>query len=637
MTFAVASLTAWLLVSVSPARAQESGKPDQKKEPLPTVRESITVIGHRLPDEYPGGQVAKGAQLGVLGDRELRDVPFTVQSYTNKLIVDRQARGVADILENDPSARATWSPAAGYAYEEYTIRGILVNSSDVTLNGLYGLSPTGAMPAEAIERLEVFRGPNAMLSGVPLHGSLGGAINVVPKRAPSPPLLTISMSIDSGGHLGPHVDMGRRFGSSKQFGIRANGVYRKGGTAIDRQSLELGFGAAGFDYSTERFQLTLDGGYHIRNRDVPRWQASVQSGFAIPEVPHPSVNIQQPWAHLNVKDVYGMARAEYKLSSNWIAIAAFGRKYSNVDSLLSFATLTNAQGNINQLFAYIPRQYATPTGEAGVRGVLAMGRVNHSVSLIATSLRQDQASFNSFAPGGANNLSNPVFSALPPSLSTTGTLLKDSSNYRASLSLADTLSFEDGRVQLTLGGRFQQVKLRSFARTGTQTGIYNRNAFTPTLGITVRPWSKVSTYMSYIEGLTQANAPGGAINFTEIFPPLRTRQIEVGTKLDLGRFQAGMSFFNITQPKSILNPTTLRYSVDGEQRVRGLDINFNGAPTRRLRLLGGVTILDGEQTHTANGVNQGKGALGVPDWQFNLGADVDLPWINGLTVNGREL
>jgi iron complex outermembrane receptor protein len=90
------------------------------------------------------GQVAKGAGLGLLGNRDVMDAPFNITSYTQQVIADQQSATVAAVLENDPSVRFTTN--AGHAYENYTIRGLEVNSSDVSLNGLYGMAPDGTFP-----------------------------------------------------------------------------------------------------------------------------------------------------------------------------------------------------------------------------------------------------------------------------------------------------------------------------------------------------------------------------------------------------------------------------------------------------------------------------------------------------------
>lgn len=619
-----------------PELATEGAARDTGRPPRTDEVDEVVVTGRRLPDES-GGQVAERAQLGVLGERDISDTPFNIQSYTSELIGNRQARTVADILDSDPSARATWSPAAGYTYEEYAIRGILVNSSDVTLNGLYGLSPTGAMPAEGIERLEVLKGPSAMLGGVALHGSLGGAINVVPKRARAAPLRTVSASHDADGFAGAHADFGRRFGSASEFGVRLNGVYRSGDTAIDRQSLTLGFTSAGLDYVGGDIRLSIDGVYHRRDRDVPLWQLAVRPGFRIPAPPRPGSNFQQSWARLDAEDVLGMVRAEYDFAPGWTGFAAAGHKATTIDALVALGSLLNDRGDIAQTFAYIPRSFDTTTGEVGVRGGFATGPLRHSLSVVVSALRQDQGAFNSTVRGSPSNIYEPMLVPLPEPVDTRGQVRRNSSAIRTSLSVADTVSLSDERVLLLVGGRLQRVQSPTYDRAGARTSAYDETVFTPAVGVVLKPLHGLSLYGNYVEGLTQPFAPSGALNSAEVFPPARTEQREVGAKLDLSQIQIGLSFFDIAQPRTILDPVTFRYDVDGEQRTRGIDLNLAGEPLRGLRLLGGFTLLDATQARTAGGVNQGNKAIGVPDIQANIGAEIDVPWVDGLTLTGLVL
>lgn len=77
-----------------------------------------------LPKEYAGGQAARGARLGMLGNRDFLDTPFNVTSYTSKLIENQQARTLSDVLENDPSVRFTVS--SGQVRENFRMRGFSV-------------------------------------------------------------------------------------------------------------------------------------------------------------------------------------------------------------------------------------------------------------------------------------------------------------------------------------------------------------------------------------------------------------------------------------------------------------------------------------------------------------------------------
>ena len=91
-----------------------------------------------LPPAYAGGQVAKGAQVGFLGERDFMDTPFNQSTYTSTLIQNQQARSIADVLANDPSVRNAW-PAVGYS-TALMFRGFSSQQRHA-FGGLYGIAP----------------------------------------------------------------------------------------------------------------------------------------------------------------------------------------------------------------------------------------------------------------------------------------------------------------------------------------------------------------------------------------------------------------------------------------------------------------------------------------------------------------
>src|SRR3546814_838704 len=173
-----------------------------------TVESSADASAKGLMPVYAGGQVSRGSRIGLLGSLDTMDTPFNAMEYTNTLIEDQQAASVADILQSDPGVRV----ARGFGnYQQlYMIRGFPLYSDDITYNGLYGLLPRQYLASEFIERLDVFRGANAFLNGAAPGGSgMGGAINVVPKRAPNEPLTQASLGWESGGQGYGAVDLAR--------------------------------------------------------------------------------------------------------------------------------------------------------------------------------------------------------------------------------------------------------------------------------------------------------------------------------------------------------------------------------------------------------------------------------------------
>ncbi|MFP3336292.1 Plug domain-containing protein, partial [Pseudomonas sp. SIMBA_064] len=73
-----------------------------------------------LPQPYSGGQAAAGGRLGMLGNTDVMDAPFSLSTYTASLIQDQQAVTVGDVLERDSSVRSTGQ--AGGIVDSFFIR-----------------------------------------------------------------------------------------------------------------------------------------------------------------------------------------------------------------------------------------------------------------------------------------------------------------------------------------------------------------------------------------------------------------------------------------------------------------------------------------------------------------------------------
>ena len=120
------------------------------------------------------------------------------------------------------------------------------------------MAPYYRSSLSSFERIEVLKGPSALLNGMPPKGSVGGAVNLVPKRAGDEPLTRVTARYLSDSQLGGHVDVGRRFGEDKQFGVRINGAYREGDSAVNDQEKQAQLASVALDWKGERALLSTD-------------------------------------------------------------------------------------------------------------------------------------------------------------------------------------------------------------------------------------------------------------------------------------------------------------------------------------------------------------------------------------------
>jgi iron complex outermembrane receptor protein len=210
-------------------------------------------------------------------------------------------------------------------------------------------------------------------------------------------------------------------------------------------------------------------------------------------------------------------------------------------------------------------------------------------------------------------------------------------NTLRSAAVSDTLGFIDDRVLLTLGVRRQTLNVDGWnTTTGARTSSYEESITTPVYGLVIKPWEHVSFYANRIEGLAKGpTPPTTALNRDETFAPVRSKQIEAGVRLDMDSYGASLGVYRIEQPSSYTQNGLFR--VDGQQQNKGVELNVYGEPLDGLRLLSGATLMKTEIEGSANGVNDGNRAVGVPRFQLNVGADWDVPGIEGAALSARML
>lgn len=587
--------------------------------------------------------MARGGRVGVLGNLDTMSTPFNMTEYTNALIKDQQAASVADILQNDPGVRV--ARGFGNYQQVYMVRGFPLYSDDITYNGLYGLLPRQYLAAEFIERLDVLRGANAFLNGAAPGGSgIGGAINVVPKRAPNEPLSQVTLGVESSGQGYAAVDLARRFGPDDSTGIRLNAVRRSGGTAVDNEKRELGALGIGLDWHNARTRLSADLGW--QDHQLNRSQPSVTMGAGVPilAAPNAGASLAAPYTYSNERDLFGTVRGEFDLTDQITAWAAAGARKGNESSSFANPTVTNLAGDTSVQASQFSREDTIKTGEIGLRAKFKTGSVGHTINASASTYSFDSRNAYVFFTPVTSNLYNP----LNPPRSTSvafaggdlGNPLVTQSTRTTSYALADTLAFADDKLLVTLGVRQQKIEGSSYDYgTGAmQPPVNDSSRVTPVAGIVFKASKQVSLYANYIEGLIQVPAASGfppPANVGQLFDPVQSKQKEIGIKYDGGNLGGSLALFTTDQPSAYINPLTNVYGIYGKQRNRGAELSVYGAPVRGLRLLGGLTLLDATQVDTVGGATDGKLAIGVPRSQFNAGLEWDVPGKSGLTLTGQ--
>ena len=646
--FRLSLLAALISTATAPALAATTDSTAGKKSATP--EETLTVVakpddnfkagGDQLVPAYLDGQIANGGRVGMLGEQDAKNVPFNVIGYTNKMIQDQQATTLKDVVANDASVQNV--QGYGNFAETYRIRGFDLDGDDMTFGGLAGVMPRQVVSTQMIDRVEVFKGSNALINGSASSG-VGGMINLEPKHAEDTPLTRIGVDYTSSSQIGTTLDAGRRFGDDNQWGVRVNVLHREGETAIDNDKRRATVASVGLDYRGDKLRTSLDMGYQKQEYHGGRLGVNVSGVDFIPEVPRATSNYSQDWVYSNLESEFGMARAEYDIAPDWTLYGAMGGQHSHETGAYASPSLKDEDGTATIGRMDTNKIVDAFSGMAGVRGKFDTGFVSHSVNVGYSALtKREKTSYGMALTPQATNIYDTSPVAAPTNTYFGGDLddPRPTSRVRTEgLLLSDTLGFVDDKILLTVGARHQKVVVRNYAYGTAEEDTdarFTKSRWTPGYGLVVKPWETVSFYANHIEALQPGDtASSGAVNVGQVTGISLSKQNEVGMKVDYGNIGGTLALFEIKKPTGIINPQTNVFGLYGEQRNRGVELNVFGEPIYGVRLNGSATWLDPKMSKTEDGTWDGKNAIGVANFYTVLSAEYDIKPIEGLTALAR--
>lgn len=617
------SLSAIAIVLAVPAAAQEQAGGDE-----------IVVSAQR----ENASEVRSGGSAGVLGDKPAEDLPFSVRSYDESLILNQQPLTLGEVLENDPTIRTTYG--FGNAAEQFVIRGFQLFGDDIGMNGLYGITPRQIVAPELYSSVQVLNGSTAFLNGAAPGGSgLGGSVNLMLKRADRD-LARATVGYVSDGHIGGSFDVARRFGDGGQWGLRVNGAYRDGEVAVDREDRRAQVLGAAIDYDGGNFRAALDLGYQEVRVDSLRPKVTILSD-AIPDVPASDYNFAQDYTYTQLRDIFGVLSLEYDIAPDVMVYAKGGARDGSEQGIYGGIQVLDAEtGEASSGFhSYIPFESNNESAEAGLRARLVSGPITHEVNAGGSMIWQEErTAYDFFSPFDTN-----LYAAEQVPLQDTAFAGGDLDNpfpitkrELKSVFLSDTIGFAQDRLLLTGGVRWQEIAVDAFSYFGGDlTTSYKESAWTPVAGIVGKPAEGLSLYANRIEALQQGpTAPleVGLVNMGETLAPRKSTQYELGAKFDLATsLFATVAVYQIERPGEgtfTNGDGNLEFGYIGNQKHKGVELSVIGEIAPGLRLISGMAITDAK-------LDGGLKVAGVPEYTANANLEWDLAFVPGITLTGR--
>jgi catecholate siderophore receptor len=587
----------------------------------------IVVIGTR--DLYG----AESTSAATRTDTPLRDVPQAVTVVTERQIDDQAMRSIGDVLRYVPGTMI--GQGEGHR-DQITIRGNN-STADFFVDGLRD-DIQYYRPLYNLQRVEVLRGPNAMIFG---RGGGGGVINRVTEVPLFEPSIGAAASLDTFGAWYVDADINQPLG--RNVAARLNAVYEE--FANHRDVYEGRLIAAN---PTLRFLAGSDTGINLSyeyiddDRVVDRGIPSARAGtIADPALPL-----------AGFRDTFFGARGVNELGFEaHILRGTIEHRFTPDLTLVSRLLYADYDKFYRNAFAATP---VTTTG-AGIRQVgieayfdafqrenlfsrtdlvweVATGALSHTILAGFEYGQQETGNqrlngfFDSGVPttqGGrrtAVNLTDPI--VVPPITFRVGT------GQRGTTSDADIRAFylqdqiEIGPVELIAGLRYDRfdISVRDLI-TGVVTQRTD-NLWSPRLGIVFHPVEQVSIYGSYSRSyLPQSGDQFNSLDVTGAnLEPERFDNYEIGVKWEprAGLLLSAAAYQLDRTNTRAAGPNPGEVVLTGAQRSRGIELEAAGQIAPGWQLSFGYALQEAEIRRTAAAAPAGRDVPQVPRHQLSL-------------------
>lgn len=608
------------------------------------------------PKTDPKAYAVQESSTALKTDTPILQTPFSVQVVPQQVLQDQQATRVEDAVKNVSGVQLPWT---GGQYQDFIIRGFGTNNTRYR-NGIR--LPANNFDLANVNRIEVLKGPAAMLYG---RTEPGGMVNVVtfqPQAAPS-----YYFQQQFGNYDYYRTTLGAT-GSATPDGsllYRFDGSYWNAGSFRDFISNERVFLAPSVTWKPtpdDDFNINIEYQHDVSVGDngipaiyggianVPINRNYSNPGFG--KDPIDSRLIDGSWTH--------RFNESWKLHSgavvNWIDYTF----HDNPVAYFQFALEDTPNPAVRRGIYFEDFHRRAITAYSDLTGKFDTGPLHHDVLLGGNYFAQRlnnkgyfglNALFDPVNPENwftLVNLYNPIYPALPFGYFDARRkfapndygLNKDE---WASIYFHDQVSFGDW-VHLLGGGRYDwsvatqgvSTIFPSLPVTAADTSIRRTDRFSPKAGIVFTPLPWISVYGSYAEGFGSNNFGRSATG--TVLPPETSYQWEWGVKSELfdKRVLATIAFYELTkQNVAVLAGDGVSFDAIGAARSRGVEFDFAGRVTDALSLIVSYAYTDARYTKTALGDDHlGRHLPGAAPSAGSIWAKYDFqqPELRGLSV-----
>ncbi len=610
------------------------------------------------------------------------DQARSTSAITRKQMDETLAQKVSEVLRNDSSVQANYSPL-GY-YEAFSIRGFALDfGTAYQLNGM-PLAAEASIPLENKERVEVIKGVSSQENGAI---SPGGYVNFVTKRPKN--ISTATVGYGEKGNFSQAIDYGKWLNEEKTMGVRLNAAHEEIKPYAKDANGNRKFFSASLDFApSNRTSIETDFDYQKKSQFTqPGWQ--LLGGTALPSINPTQVLAIQSWRKPTETEQTNLgARLNHELENGWKLNSGYqisrivtddnssfpwgcasevyntynydnngygryktGSNYfcSNGDFTISdFHSKNelhqNQQGKIDlsNTFNYENLVHVFNFGLSRFhRRVAQPNYVWTDANLVNgkwgdLSNPSDTVGASDLAVGNIYN--NPNGAAYVGASSYSPVDKFGYSNTQDSINFNNLIDTKDGYIY-QLGGRL--INSREEWATPYLLGQSDTTRFLPSLSASKKFSANSQVYGSYSKGLELGGrAPIIAYNANMVLPIKITEQVEFGIKNKLNsKTTTSLSVFEIKKPYEYTTIDGIYYGnyvQRGEQIHRGVEIGLTSQTTNLLTINSSATFIQAK-TYDTGDTFSGKYAMNVPKFKLSSFGNYKLPSLENTSLIGGWL
>lgn len=570
------------------AYAQQSGAESRQETSLPEIRVTADKETATGPVD---GYVAKRSATGTKTDTPIIETPASIQVIPRQVLEDQSAQNLKDVYKNVSGVAQGGDVLNAQSEVLPIIRGF--ESRSLMRNGLRS-TLSGAVDLVNVERVEVLKGPAAMLYGAV---EPGGIINYVTKRPQAQQFTTLEQQVGSFSHLRTTADVTGPMNSDGSLLYRLNVAHTDADSFRDHMKLERTAVAPSFLWKLSgQTEVLFDLSYL---REKQPYDNGVPLGFNNQKlVPIETFFSDPDLKGRTVEDSFASYQLTHQLNSTWSLRNQFQmhRAHARNEGLRSRGVAGTPGNEVLRLrYQNEDRKDDETQFVLDLTGNVRAGGLNHEL-LLGMELTQQDSDFRRFRQNTPNVAitANPTVNFTPPANQVHE--VNDTKTQWGGLYLQDQISLLDDRLKVLIGGRFDSARTEK-TTDGVAAPTVSDQAFSGRGGLLYKLTDTTSAFTSVTQSF-KPQEPGTLDASGKPLDPEQGTQYEAGIKGEFldRRLLATASIYRLEKSDiPVCTDSSCTASFPGvRQRSQGIEFDVSGALTRNINIIGSYAYTDSE-------------------------------------------